>query len=76
MFSLTTERRGRARLCVTEPGGRNTQHVSPPCLAIAMSPRGLKLNDRVGVGLEPTPSHTTEHAVFRERRLNPAPLLY
>jgi hypothetical protein len=29
MLGLTTERRGRAPLCVTEPGGRNNRHVSP-----------------------------------------------
>jgi len=26
---MTTDRRRHALLCVTEPGGRNTQHVSP-----------------------------------------------
>ena len=31
--------------------------------------------DRVGAGLVTGPSHTTGHAVFRIRRLNPAGLL-
>gem|GEM_PF-4656828 len=40
MVGLTTERRGRARWCVTEKGWKTNQHLSPQCIAIALGEGG------------------------------------
>jgi hypothetical protein len=44
MLRMTTDRRRRALLCVTEPGERNTQHVGPKMRAT--EPLRRHLNER------------------------------